>query len=62
VEILVAEDDPVSGLLLKKLLGKQGHDVLFAADGQKAWELFQKNKNRLVIFDWMMPEMDGPTF
>lgn len=62
MEILVAEDDPVSGMLLKKLLGKQGHEVVYAPDGRRAWELFQENKSRMVITDWMMPEMDGPTF
>jgi CheY-like chemotaxis protein len=36
--------------------------VLYAPDGQKAWELFQENKNRMAITDWIMPEMDGPTF
>ncbi|MGD9158622.1 MAG: PAS domain S-box protein [Desulfobacteraceae bacterium] len=57
--ILVAEDSPVSKELLKKILNKWGFDVLAADDGLEALEIFKNNDIRIVIADWMMPNMDG---
>ncbi len=59
MKILIAEDNPVSRRLLEKILEKDGHEVLSAEDGLKAFELFQKNEVSMVISDWMMPRMDG---
>ncbi|OEU67751.1 MAG: hypothetical protein BA863_12830 [Desulfovibrio sp. S3730MH75] len=59
MRILIVEDNIVSLKLLEKILEKLGHKALVAEDGLKAWELFQKNKIRMVITDWMMPGMDG---
>jgi PAS domain S-box-containing protein len=61
MEILIAEDNAVSHNLLKKVLVKQGHRVLAAENGIKAWELFQQNNVKMVIADWIMPGMDGIT-
>jgi PAS domain S-box-containing protein len=61
VRILIAEDDDVSRLALKKLVEKWDYEVITAQDGQEAWELMQENDFRLVITDWMMPKMDGLT-
>lgn len=59
MKILVVDDDVTSRLLLEHLLTKQGHQCLLAEDGKKAWELFLREKVRVVVSDWMMPEMDG---
>jgi PAS domain S-box-containing protein len=59
MEILIAEDNAVSRNLLKKVLVKQGHMVLAAENGIKAWELFQQNDIKMVVTDWIMPGMDG---
>ncbi len=59
MKILVAEDDPVSRRLLQNYLQKWGHEVVLANDGAEAWQLFEQDEFRLVISDWMMPEMDG---
>jgi two-component system, NtrC family, sensor kinase len=59
LKILVAEDDVVSGTLLRKILSKQGHDVDHGRDGLKAWEMYQAGNYRMVVSDWMMPELDG---
>ncbi|MCD4741187.1 MAG: response regulator [Desulfobacteraceae bacterium] len=59
MEVLIAEDDYVPRLLLKKAIAKMDHEVLEAADGKIAWELFEKHRPNMVITDWMMPEMDG---
>ena len=59
MKILVAEDNVVSQNILEKILEKSGHEVMTAENGLKAWELLQRNNIRMVITDWMMPEMDG---
>ncbi len=61
MKIIIAEDEFMSREFLKNMLQKQGHHVLEAQDGQKAWELYQKNKVDLVISDWIMPNMNGLT-
>jgi len=61
MKILVAEDNPVIAELLNKTLTKDGYRVVLADNGQKAWELFQEQRFKMVISDWMMPEMDGIT-
>lgn len=61
MRILIAEDDPVSRELLRHSLAALGHEVTEAGDGRVALETFQKNPAEVVITDWMMPEMDGPT-
>ncbi|MEJ2038227.1 MAG: response regulator [Desulfosarcinaceae bacterium] len=59
MQILIVEDDFISRSLLKKMLEEMGHDVLEAQDGKQGWASIQKHKCRLMITDWMMPEMDG---
>jgi two-component system, NtrC family, sensor kinase len=59
MEILIAEDNAVSRMLLEKILVKLGYKVLTAKNGLEAWNLFQQNRVSMVITDWMMPEMSG---
>ncbi len=57
--ILIVEDDPVSALLLRRVLEHRGYHVDHADNGKTALELFTTNQHRVIITDWMMPEMDG---
>jgi sigma-B regulation protein RsbU (phosphoserine phosphatase) len=59
MKVLIAEDDTVSSYILAARVRKMGHEVLTAADGKSAWDMFQREHPRLVITDWMMPIMDG---
>ncbi len=59
MKILIAEDDLISRRLLKKTLDDLGYEVLSAEDGNKAWDIIQKENVKLVIVDWMMPGLDG---
>ncbi|MDY6912955.1 MAG: diguanylate cyclase [Planctomycetota bacterium] len=60
MRVLIAEDDPISRRLLRKVLEKWGHEVIVAEDGDKAWDIVQRNDApNLAILDWMMPGMDG---
>jgi len=59
MNILVAEDDPVSALAVQTLLTKLGHTVTVASHGAQAWRSLQATPVPVAILDWMMPEMDG---
>jgi signal transduction histidine kinase len=59
MKILIAEDDYVSRLLVKKAVAKAGHETIVAENGKAAWEAYQKEGPHMVISDWMMPQMDG---
>jgi DNA-binding response OmpR family regulator len=59
MKILVVEDDSVSSTVLATRLRKLGHTVSTAENGKEAWFTFVRMHPRLVITDWMMPEIDG---
>ena len=62
MNILIAEDDNVSRLILQKQMSNLGHNVTIAEDGGQAWETFLASSPEVVITDWMMPEVEGPEF
>lgn len=59
VRVLVVEDNPLSRLLLNKLLARTGCDYLEAADGRAAIEICQARRFDLLLFDLHMPEITG---
>jgi DNA-binding response OmpR family regulator len=60
MRILIAEDDFTSRGMLAAVLKKAGHEVVETVNGLEAWQALQEpDAPRLVILDWMMPEMDG---
>jgi len=59
-KILLAEDDPNLGELLKDYLELKGKfDVVLCVDGQLAMDAFRKEEFDLCILDVMMPKKDG---
>jgi DNA-binding response OmpR family regulator len=60
MRILIAEDDPVSRLMLTATLQKWQYEVITTADGASALKALQAaDAPKLAILDWMMPELDG---
>lgn len=59
MKVLLAEDDRDFGNILSQYVSMSGYDVTLARDGKEAWELFNKDKFDICVFDVMMPEMDG---
>lgn len=60
IKILVVDDESRMRKLVKDFLCRAGYDVLEAADGYEAMDVFYENKDlKLVILDVMMPKMDG---
>ena len=60
VKILVVDDESRMRKLVKDFLYKSGYEVLEAANGEEAIDIFVETKDvSLVILDVMMPKMDG---
>lgn len=58
-KILVVEDENILREVIMDYLIEDGYQVLEAADGEKALELFQSNTVDLVILDIGLPKIDG---
>ena len=62
LKILVAEDDPASGLYLNALLANHFKEVLLVNNGKKAIETIQKHPDiKIILMDIKMPVLDGLT-
>ncbi|MCS7287382.1 MAG: response regulator [Anaerolineae bacterium] len=60
LRILIADDESIIRLGLKKILEEAGHKVVASApNGKKALELARCTSPDLAILDIKMPEMDG---
>ena len=58
-KILIVEDDPNFGSILKDYLRLHSYDVTLAKNGIEGLEKFKKNSYDLCILDVMMPFKDG---
>lgn len=61
ISILLVEDDPNLGSLLKEYLIAKSYDCTLATDGQKGYDVFVKGEFDFLILDVMMPVKDGFT-
>ena len=59
--ILLVEDDPNLGDILKEYLGVKGYEVTLCRDGEEGWTTYKKDYFQLCILDVMMPKKDGFT-
>lgn len=61
LQVLVADDEPVSRTVVGAMLKKNGFAVSFASDGDQAWErLNGPTAPKLALLDWEMPGLQGP--
>ncbi|WP_295652898.1 response regulator [uncultured Mucilaginibacter sp.] len=59
IQVLIAEDNPVNVMLMKKLFSKWGITPVIAENGERAIELFQYGNFDIILMDLQMPVMDG---
>jgi two-component system, cell cycle response regulator len=57
--ILLAEDDPVTRMLMTRFLKNAGYEVDAVANGSEALDRMTKCYYPMLVTDWEMPEMDG---
>ena len=61
MKVLAVDDDRMTMRTLLRLLGKFGYEAMSATNGTDALRLFLEHRPQIMITDWMMPEMEGPT-
>lgn len=59
MRILIADDDPVSQMILTIHLSRLGHEIVAVSDGASALDRLRKEPLDIAIIDWMMPELSG---
>lgn len=57
--VLIADDEPITRVLIKKLLERENFEVLEAQNGDEAVALATRVRPDLVLLDLNMPVMDG---
>ncbi len=56
---LIADDSKIIRMVLSKIMGNLGFDVIEAEDGDDVIEQWKKTPLELVIMDWRLPVMEG---
>jgi diguanylate cyclase (GGDEF)-like protein len=59
MNVLIADDDAGTRLLVTAAVEQLGHRCTVAEDGREAWSRYQELLPDVVITDWQMPGMDG---
>ena len=60
-KILLAEDEPALGQIVKESLETRGYEIVFCKDGEEALSAYHSEKPNLMVLDVMMPKKDGFT-
>lgn len=61
IKVLVVDDADDVRRLIQTKLKKAGFEVVTAVNGEEGVNVCMLEKPDVVIMDWMMPKMDGPT-
>ena len=61
IKILLAEDEPSLGQIVKESLETRDFTVYLASDGEEAYEFYKTLEPEILILDVMMPKKDGFT-
>ncbi len=61
VKILLAEDEPSLGQIIKESLETRNFEVLLCANGEEAYKVYKAENPLLLVLDVMMPKKDGFT-
>lgn len=59
VKILVVEDEPQVASVIKRSLEEEGYAITVAPDGTIAWQQVQNFSYDLLLFDLMLPGING---
>ncbi len=60
MQVLIVDDSPVYRKLIGDNLRRWGFSCMVAENGAQAWSILQQpDSPRLVLLDWVMPDLDG---
>jgi chemosensory pili system protein ChpA (sensor histidine kinase/response regulator) len=57
--VLVIDDDPDLGRVVRRVLELEGYDVVLSDDGLRGLAAAQRQRPDVIVLDLMMPVMDG---
>lgn len=60
-KILIADDDDVMRLMVKRMMEHDDYDILEATNGEECLQIFYEQLPEVILLDAMMPVMDGFT-
>jgi sigma-B regulation protein RsbU (phosphoserine phosphatase) len=58
-KVLIVENDPISRLYMEASLATLGLDSEIAESGEEAIAILKTQQIRLIVSDWLMPDMGG---
>jgi two-component system response regulator VicR len=58
-KIMVVDDEPGIQRSVKRVLEKEGYDIVTASSGRECLDKLEKEHVDLIILDIIMPDMDG---
>ncbi|MBC8753249.1 response regulator transcription factor [Kordia sp. YSTF-M3] len=61
IKLLLAEDEPALGQIVKESLESRDFEVFLCENGEIAYEIYQKEQPEILVLDVMMPKKDGFT-
>ena len=61
LSVILAEDEPDIQLVARIALKRAGFDVRVVSNGAEAVAAAEERLPDVILLDWMMPVMDGPT-
>lgn len=60
IKVLIADDEEISFMLLKKLMERGNVEIIRAKNGEEAYEIYKNNPDiNLILMDLKMPQVDG---
>ena len=59
LRVLLAGDNAINAMLARRLVEREGHDVVHVLNGRAAVEAVQASAFDVVLMDLQMPELDG---
>jgi DNA-binding response OmpR family regulator len=59
--VLIVDDDPDICAVMAYMLARAGYEVRCAPDGERGLRSALRTPPDLVLLDWMLPKLPGPT-
>lgn len=60
MRILIIDDELVSREKMIKLIETLGYEPLVAENGDEGWKIWNRERPRIILTDWLMPGLAGP--
>ncbi|HFB84150.1 response regulator [Thermosulfuriphilus ammonigenes] len=60
MKIMIVDDDEAVRALMAEIIALSGHEVILAADGLEALQLYRLRKPDVIFMDLEMPRLSGP--